>query len=230
MTILVVEDETWTATAIKQAARTAGADQVTVASSRQEAATALDSGSWDLVILDLVLPGGDGSSIAAACRVAGVPFLIVSSRTLPMDVALGLDMGAEDYVKKPVSEEELVARIRHILKRRVTGGIADAGVLNLGDLTINRESRIVEHGGSRIELTPTEEKLLFCLVDAAGAYCSTDRLVRSVWGDNPPADGPLTVRVHIRRLRRKLEPGGDPSHYIVNKWGAGYRLAFEMRG
>ena len=181
----------------------------------------------DLIVLDLMLPGMDGYTVLERLRDAGnrVPVLILTARGEETDKISGFRLGADDYVTKPFSLSELIARVQAIL-RRARGSDAPAESMmpeQFGSITIDPSSRIVTRAGTQVSLTPKEFDLLLTLTRRKGAVASRLELLKEVWGHQAEVMT-RTVDIHIAELRRKLEEDpSDPKH-ILTVWKAGYRL------
>ncbi len=181
----------------------------------------------DLIVLDLMLPGMDGYTVLEKLRDAGnrVPVLILTARGEETDKITGFRLGADDYVTKPFSLSELIARVQAIL-RRARGSQASAESMlpeQFGSITIDPSSRIVTRGGAAVGLTPKEFDLLLTLLRRKGAVASRLELLKEVWGHQAEVMT-RTVDIHVAELRRKLEDDpSDPKH-ILTVWKAGYRL------
>jgi two-component system response regulator MtrA len=176
----------------------------------------------DLVLLDVMLPGMDGIEVCRAIRAeSGVPIVMLTAKTDTVDVVLGLESGADDYVVKPFKPKELVARVRTRLrgtdKPRPT-------TLTVGDLTIDVAGHVVRRGGEQIPLTPLEFDLLVCLARRPWQVFTREELLEQVWGYRHSADTRL-VNVHVQRLRSKIE--ADPEHpeIVQTVRGVGYKAA-----
>lgn len=197
---------------------------VSTAASGEDALTGLARDSVDLVLLDLMLPGVDGLTVCRQLRAQGdLPIIIITARTDSVDVIDGLEAGADDYVTKPIVAGELAARIRALLRRRRPG--TNATHLRVGDIDISPDEgrvRSLGGGGTEVHLTRTEFRLLVELVAADGRVVTREDLLRRVWGYDYLGDTRL-LDVHIRRLRRKIEPDPDEPTLIVTVRGAGYR-------
>jgi two-component system KDP operon response regulator KdpE len=196
--------------------------------------TALDqlaTEAVDLVILDLSLPGMDGQEVIRRLRgFSDVPVLILSVRESQDDKIAALDAGADDYVTKPFSIGELLARMRAVGRRAHPEGSTDAtAVLRFGDLEVDLARQLVESGGRQVRLTPTEYRLLEAMVTNPGKLLTHRWLLSRVWGPGYAAQTHY-VRVYVRALRRKL--GDDPSRprFIVTESGLGYRWRPEPNG
>ena len=183
---------------------------------------------WDLVILDLRLPGPDGLSICRALRRESryVPILMLTSKSSELDRVLGLELGADDYVTKPFSVSELMARVKAIFRRVESlekHSLGDERALSVGPLHIDPACREVEVAGEAITLTAREFDLLLHFARHPGRVFSRAQLLDSVWGYGH--DGyEHTVNSHINRLRAKIEPDPAAPELIVTVWGVGYKL------
>ncbi|MEZ4582723.1 MAG: response regulator transcription factor [Caldilineaceae bacterium] len=179
----------------------------------------------DLVVLDLMLPGVDGLEITRRLRAEGeTPIIMLTSRSEETDRIVGLEMGADDYVVKPFSPQELVSRVRAVLRR--TGNAAQterAEVLRFGPVQIDPSTRLVTIDGAEIVLTAKEFDLLWMLAGHPRQVFSRTQLLDRVWGETEYLD-PSTVTVHVRRLREKIEPDPSDPAYIQTVWGVGYKF------
>jgi DNA-binding response OmpR family regulator len=177
-----------------------------------------------LVVLDLMLPGTDGLELCRWIRTqSDLPVIMLTARGEEADRIVGLELGADDYVTKPFSPRELVARVRTVLRRTGPEPAAAAGRLSFGDLTIDERSREVRKAGRELKLTAKEFDLLWFLARHPRQVFSRDQLMDRVWGYSAALDTG-TVTVHVRRLREKIED--DPAHprFLQTVWGVGYRL------
>ncbi|HET9593216.1 MAG TPA: response regulator transcription factor [Solirubrobacterales bacterium] len=217
--ILIVEDEQAIAELLRDYLRREGFEAVW-ASSGEQALGELSRHPVRLVILDLGLPGIDGFEVCRRLRArTSVPILILSAREDEVDRVAGLEAGADDYVVKPFSPRELVARVKAIL-RRARDGAAAVDALAAGDVQLDRRSRTVTVGGEPVDLTSREFELLAALLAHPGAVLSRERLLELAWQGEFPG-GTRTVDVHVAQLRAKL---GRPD-LVQTVRGAGYKLA-----
>lgn len=191
-----------------------------------EALDMLNREKWDLIILDLMLPGIDGLEVCKEIRkTTTTPIIMLTARDTEMDRILGLELGADDYVVKPFSMGELVARIKAVLRRTRENAPQEdiQGKLNYPGIAIDPLSRLVEVNNQQVHLTPTEYDLLYHLAKSPSRIFSRAELLVAVWGHDYFGDV-RTVDTHIKRLREKiLKASGDKSH-ITTVWGVGYRF------
>lgn len=226
--VLVVEDERDIAELVSLHLRDAGFAVTTVADGYAGMREA-SAGGWDLVILDIRLPGPDGLSICRAMRqnLNYVPILMLTSKTAELDRVLGLELGADDYVSKPFSVAELVARARAILRRvdaAQAGFEANQQIVTVGEICIDPSTRGVTVASGPVELTAREFDLLLHFARHPGRVFNRAQLLDSVWGYGH--DGyEHTVNSHINRLRAKIETDSAEPKYIVTVWGVGYKMA-----
>jgi DNA-binding response OmpR family regulator len=231
--VLVVEDEQDIADLVALHLRDEGF-AVTLANDGHAGMREACGRDWDLVILDIRLPGPDGLSICRALRQNHdyVPILMLTSKTTELDRVLGLELGADDYVSKPFSVSELVARARAILRRvealesrqLEASQKADEALIRVGNIAINTTTRMVRVEQQSIELTAREFDLLLHFARHPGRVFNRAQLLDSVWGYGH--DGyEHTVNSHINRLRAKIEENSAAPKYIVTVWGVGYKLS-----
>jgi len=174
----------------------------------------------DVVLLDLMLPGMDGVDVCRAIRAeSGVPIVMLTARTDTVDVVLGLESGADDYVVKPFKPKELVARLRARIRRTDDPGV---GTLQIGDLTIDVAGHSVRRGDATIPLTPLEFDLLVCLARKPWQVFTREVLLQEVWGYRHAADTRL-VNVHVQRLRAKIEHDPEHPQIVLTVRGVGYK-------
>ncbi|MFC5521304.1 response regulator transcription factor [Polaromonas jejuensis] len=188
----------------------------------------LERGHWDALVLDLMLPGVDGLEICRRARAMTryTPIIIISARSSEVHRILGLELGADDYLAKPFSVLELVARVRALLRRTeamARDARVESGRLELGNLCIDPLEREVQVDGKRIELTPREFDLLYFFARHPGRVFSRLDLLNQVWGYQH--DGyEHTVNTHINRLRIKVEANAAEPRRILTVWGRGYKM------
>lgn len=225
-TILLVEDEATLVQTIAYSLRREGYTVVT-AGDGQTALTLAREARPDLVVLDLMLPGLDGFEVCRRLRAeSAVPILILSARDTEIDRVVGLEIGADDYLTKPFSLRELLARIRALLRRmRLLAEIpaAETPPLQVGDLTIDPAGRRVWRNGQELLLKPREFDLLLFLARHRGQVFSREQLLDRVWGYEHAVDS-RTVDVHVRWLRAKIEDDPRTPRRLQTVRGVGYRL------
>jgi phosphate regulon transcriptional regulator PhoB len=186
---------------------------------------------YDLIILDLMLPGIQGLELCKIIRgipeTSNLPIIMLTAKGEELDKVLGLEMGADDYITKPFSTKELIARTKTILRRAeqqkaMPEEVSEkGGMLKIKDMVIDREKYTVTVGSRQIKLSATEFKLLLYLSERPSKIYSRDRLLDAVWGDDVYVE-PRTVDVHIRRLRTKIEKDPNNPEYIKTMRGVGY--------
>jgi two-component system alkaline phosphatase synthesis response regulator PhoP len=181
----------------------------------------------DLIVLDLNLPGMDGLDVCRALRrESDVPIIMLTARVDETDRLIGLELGADDYITKPFSPRELVARVRAVL-RRVQGGVHQPGLVRAGDLEIDLQGHGVTRGGEPIDLTRTEFELLATLAQHPGQAFTRAQLLDRLHG--VAYDGyDRSIDAHIKNLRRKLEPDASDPYYVLTVYGVGYKFADEV--
>lgn len=222
--ILIVEDEPSIAEVVSLYLKRAGY-QVAVAADGQAALDALGRRLPDLVILDIMLPQVDGFSVARWLRDrSDVPIIMLTARREEVDRIAGLELGADDYVVKPFSPQELVSRVRAVLRRTRGGAAQDAEApLTFADLRIDPRTRLVTLGDGEIALTAKEFELLYWLARHPRQVFTRDQLLEAVWGQSKYIDA-STVTVHIRRLREKIERDPASPAHLQTVWGVGYKF------
>jgi DNA-binding response OmpR family regulator len=222
-TILVVEDEPSISEVVGLYLRRAGF-QVQSASDGAAAMETLARRMPDLVVLDLMLPQVDGFAITRWIRDRGdTPIIIVSSRREESDRIAGLELGADDYLVKPFSPQELVSRVRAVLRRTQRSDAEGGTPLSFTDLSIDPQTMLVSVRGGEVSLTAKEFELLHHLARHPRRVFSRDQLLEAVWGASDYID-PSTVTVHIRRLREKIEANPSDPQRLLTVWGVGYRF------
>jgi DNA-binding response OmpR family regulator len=219
--ILVVEDEATIAGSVAARLRKEGFG-VEIADDGPSAVSRARDLLPDLVILDVMLPGMDGVEVCRQIqRERPVPVLMLTARDSETDVLVGLGIGADDYMTKPFSPRELVARVKALLRRVERRPVGGPEALHIGDLEIDPARRQVRRGGHSIELTKTEFDILLALAERPGVVHSRERLLAGVWGWRD-GSGTRTVDSHVRGLRRKLGPD-----VIRTVHGVGYAVGAE---
>jgi two-component system response regulator RegX3 len=222
--ILLVEDETSISEPLAAALESAGFE-VTLADTAAAGVEEFRRRQPDLVLLDVMLPDRDGKDVLREIRAGSrTPVVMLTARGEEMDRVLGLELGADDYVTKPFSAAELVARIRAVLRRSPAEGGGEGAPLSVGDVVMNLDTHTVTQAGEEVELTVKEFELLRVLLQNAGKLVRRDALVAEVWDPNW-FGSTKTVDVHVSALRRKL--GDDPSapRYVYTVRGVGFRFA-----
>jgi two-component system phosphate regulon response regulator PhoB len=225
--VLVVEDEPSIAELIAVNLRHSGFEAV-LALDGEQAQREVDAVLPDLILLDWMLPGQSGAALARLWRKhprsKGVPIIMITARSEESDKVQGLDAGADDYLTKPFSTQELLARIRAVLRRRLPEAINDA--VQVGDLVLDAAAHRVSFRGRELKTGPTEFKLLHYLMKHADRVHSRANLLDRVWGDHVFIEE-RTVDVHIKRLREAL---GEAGAMVETVRGAGYRLSAGQGG
>jgi DNA-binding response OmpR family regulator len=225
--ILVVDDEPSICEVVSLYLRRAGYT-VEVAGDGKRALQALTASLPDLVILDVMLPHVDGLEITRRLRSVGdTPIILLTARREETDRIMGLEMGADDYVVKPFSPQELVSRVRAVLRRTQGAERRQEQVpapLAFEGLNLDASTRMVHVEGRPVALTVKEFDLLWFLASHPRQVFNRDQLLAEVWGETQYIDA-STVTVHVRRLREKLEVDPAAPRYVQTVWGAGYRFA-----
>jgi DNA-binding response OmpR family regulator len=222
--ILVVEDEAKIARLVSDYLEHAGFD-VTVAGDGEVALASARRFKPDLVVLDLGLPGRDGLDVARTLRrTSGVPIVMLTARGDETDRIVGLELGADDYVVKPFSPKELVARVRAVLRRTETAREGGPEVLRVADVELDLPRMRVAVGGRPVELTPTEFQLLAVLVREPGRVFTRSQLLDAVHGVAFESYE-RAIDAHVKNIRKKLEPTPGRPRYLLTVHGVGYRFA-----
>lgn len=220
--VLVVDDER-TVREVVAAYLTREGFNVTEASDGKQALEKIDRDRPDLVVLDVMLPEVDGLSILNTIRPGlSIPVILLTARGEESERILGLEMGADDYVTKPFSPREVVARVKAVLKRGEPQTSPDR--LSFGELVVDGPTREVRLTGEIVDLTPREFELLHFLASSPRQVFSRSQLLDQVWGSSAEWQDPATVTVHIGRLRQKLESDALDPRWITTVWGVGYRF------
>jgi DNA-binding response OmpR family regulator len=178
-----------------------------------------------LVLLDVMLPGLDGFEVCRQLREeSDVPILLLTARSGDSDKVVGLDLGADDYIIKPFSPRELMARVRAQLRRRANAAAADQPILVAPGLTLDPNAVMVELDGQPVDVTPVEFRMLRALMGRQGRVFSRDELISAVHGDDDPGILDRTIDVHLGRLRRKLHDPASSPRFIATVRAAGYKF------
>jgi two-component system response regulator VicR len=223
--ILVVDDEPMVTEVVERYLVRDGFD-VTTADDGDDALMLAQTWGPDLIVLDLMLPGQDGLEVCRTLRRdSHIPIIMLTARGEETDRIVGLEIGADDYMVKPFSPRELVARIKAVLRRSQAhdAAAAPSDMLRFPGLLINPRTRDVEVNGAGTSLTAKEFDLLYFLASHPGQVFSREQLMNDVW-DYTFAGDASTVTVHIRRLREKIEPDSLRPRYVKTVWGVGYKF------
>jgi two-component system response regulator RegX3 len=221
--VLVVEDEESFSDALSYMLRREGYE-VSVAATGPAALAAYDRTGADLVLLDLMLPGLSGTEVCRAIRQkSNVPIIIVTARDSEVDKVVGLELGADDYVTKPFSSRELVARVRAVMRRGADSDELITATLTGGPVRMDIDRHIVSVDGATVSLPLKEFDLLELLLRNAGRVLTRGQLIDRVWGADYVGDT-KTLDVHVKRLRAKIEPDPANPKYLVTVRGLGYKF------
>jgi two-component system, OmpR family, response regulator RegX3 len=222
--VLVVEDEESFSDALSYMLKREGFETA-VAATGPDALAEFDRGGADIVLLDLMLPGLPGTEVCRQLRGrSGVPIIMLTAKDSEIDKVVGLELGADDYVTKPYSARELVARIRAVLRRRGEGGdVPVEPVLEAGPVRMDVERHVVAVDGEQVALPLKEFDLLELLMRNAGRVLTRMQLIDRVWGSDYVGDT-KTLDVHVKRLRAKIEPDPANPRYLLTVRGLGYKL------
>lgn len=221
--ILVVDDEPKIREVIKEYAEFSGFD-VTEAEDGMSAVGLCKLNDYDLIIMDIMMPKLDGFSACKEIKkLKDIPIIMLSARGEEYDKLFGFELGIDDYVVKPFSPKELMARVNVVISRKRAAVIAPQDVMKFGGLEINIPARTVSVDGKKIDLTPKEYELLFYLVNNKNIALSRDKLLSDIWGYDFFGDD-RTIDTHIKNLRNNLGPYRD---YIVTLRGVGYKFEYE---
>jgi len=221
--VLVVEDEESFSDALSYMLKREGFDTA-VAATGPDALTEFDRGGADVVLLDLMLPGLSGTEVCRQLRSrSNVPIIMLTAKDAEVDKVVGLELGADDYVTKPYSARELVARIRAVLRRRGEVEAPAEAVLTAGPVRMDIERHVVAVDGEQVALPLKEFDLLELLMRNAGRVLTRMQLIDRVWGADYVGDT-KTLDVHVKRLRAKIEPDPANPRYLLTVRGLGYKL------
>ena len=221
--VLVVEDEESFSDALSYMLRKEGFE-VSVAATGTEAITLFERTGADIVLLDLMLPEMSGSEVCRQIRQrSNVPIIMVTARDAEIDKVVGLEIGADDYVTKPYSPRELVARIRAVLRRRTEPTETESPTLAAGPVRMDVDRHVVTVSGDGVPLPLKEFELLEMVQRNAGRVLTRGQLIDRIWGADYVGDT-KTLDVHVKRLRGKIEPEPSSPRYIVTVRGLGYKF------
>jgi two-component system response regulator RegX3 len=222
--VLVVEDEESFSDALSYVLRKEGFE-VSIAATGPTALTEFDRSGADIVLLDLMLPEMSGTEVCRQLRQkSSVPIIMVTARDSEIDKVVGLEIGADDYVTKPYSPRELVARIRAVLRRQSSDASElQAPTLAAGPVRMDVERHVVTVNGDAVQLPLKEFELLELLLRNAGRVLTRGQLIDRVWGADYVGDT-KTLDVHVKRLRSKIEPEPSTPRFIVTVRGLGYKF------
>jgi DNA-binding response OmpR family regulator len=222
-TVLVVEDEIEIARVVRDYLRNAGFEVIVVGDGGSAVAS-VRSAKPDLLVLDLGLPGRDGLDVAREIRRwSDTPIVMLTARGDETDRIVGLEIGADDYVVKPFSPKELVARVRAVLRRTRTAARGDE-IVRAGDVEIDTAKMRVSVAGTQVDLTPTEFQLLATLAREPGRVFTRSQLLDAVHGVAIESYE-RAIDAHVKNIRRKIEPTPGSPRYVVTVHGVGYRFA-----
>ena len=221
--ILVVEDEKSLSEPLAYLLRREGYE-VTVVDNGLSAVQAVENTPPDLMLLDLMLPGLSGTEVCREVRLrSGLPIIMLTAKDSEVDIVVGLELGADDYVTKPYSSRELLARIRAVLRRRQTEPDGSEGILEFHDIVLDSDRHQLSVRGNPVSLPLKEFELLELLMVNAGRVLTRGQIIDRVWGSDYFGDT-KTLDVHIKRLRNKIEVHPSEPTIIVTVRGLGYRF------
>ena len=225
--ILVVDDEPNIREVVELYLRREGYE-VEVVGDGSAALRAIERKIPDLIVLDLMLPLLSGTQLTRTLREGryDIPIIMLTAKDDEADRVAGLELGADDYVTKPFSPKELVARVKAVLRRTSSKPLAEAQPLTIGQITLNPSTRQVWARAEEVMLTAKEFDLLWFLMNHPGQVFTRDQLLDHVWGFDFVGDA-STVTVHVRRLREKIEASPTKPEYLLTVWGVGYKFTAE---
>ncbi|WP_207655791.1 response regulator transcription factor [Vallitalea okinawensis] len=225
--ILIIDDDLDLCILLKKNLKTDG-HQVTICHDGEAGLTEAITNSYQLIVLDIMLPKKSGFDVLSDIRkVSHVPVLMLTAKDSEVDKVSGLRMGADDYLTKPFGSNEFLARVASLLRRYTVFNANDVQVeptLDVGNLYIDPSTREVRLNDVRIDLTAKEFDLLYFLCSNKGKVFTKKQIYRSVWEDDYAFDD-NNIMVHIRRLRKKIEPNPEAPIYILTVWGVGYKFS-----
>jgi two-component system response regulator RegX3 len=221
--VLIVEDEESMADPLAFLLRREGFS-TEIAVNGPDALAEFDANGADIVLLDVMLPGMSGTEVCKQLRSRGaVPVIMVTARDSEIDKVVGLELGADDYITKPYSTRELVARIRAVLRRGAESDDASSPILQAGPERMDDDRHVVNVHGQQTSLPLKEFDLLEYLIRNAGRVLTRGQLIDRVWGSDYVGDT-KTLDVHVKRLRAKIEPDPAAPRYLITVRGLGYKL------
>ncbi len=221
--ILIVEDEPSLSDPLAFLLQREGYE-TEIAGDGRAALTAFDRAGADLVLLDLMLPGLPGTEVCRELRTrSSVPIIMLTAKDSEVDIVVGLELGADDYVTKPYSSRELLARIRAVLRRRIDLEVDDGGIVEVGGVRMDVERHSVSVEGREVSMPLKEFELLELLLRNAGRVLTRGQLIDRIWGSDYFGDT-KTLDVHIKRIRSKIEQSPSEPIRLVTVRGLGYRF------
>jgi len=221
--ILIVEDEESFSDPLSYLLEREGFD-VAVVDNGLEAVAEFDRSGADLVLLDLMLPGQSGTEVCRQLRQrSDVPVIMLTARDAEIDKVVGLELGADDYVTKPYSSRELLARVRAVLRRRSDAGDLSGSTVQAGPVRMDVDRHVVSVDGTPVSLPLKEFELLEMLLRNSGRVMTRGQLIERVWGADYVGDT-KTLDVHVKRLRAKIEPDPSAPQHLVTVRGLGYKF------
>lgn len=222
--ILVVEDESYIKKVLETALLAGGYRTISAINGAQ-ARSSISSHMPDMMLLDLGLPDMDGIKLLKELRQwSAMPVIVVSARSTERDKILALDNGADDYIAKPFSAPELLARIRAVLRRNSSGALNE-DIYAIGRFKIDFSKRTVSVNGESIRLTQVEYRIVELLARNPGKVLTYGYIINNIWGPYADADNNRILRVNMSHIRKKLEPDSMKPQYILTEIGVGYRMA-----
>jgi DNA-binding response OmpR family regulator len=222
--ILVIEDEPVIAIGLRDSLEAAG-HSVQVAADGIDGEALARAGGFDAILLDVMLPGRDGFAICRNLRASGLstPVILLTARGQEADKIRGLDLGADDYITKPFSNRELLARVRAALRRSVVSSEAPRSCYTFGDIAVDFDRHDATRAAQPLELTPIEFKLLQTLIEHRGRVLPHDEIIERVWGRGAFLSDRV-LYTHVNNLRAKIEAAPAAPRYLVGVRGVGYRF------
>ena len=221
--ILIVEDEESFSDPLSYLLEREGFD-VAVVDNGLEAVEEFDRSGADLVLLDVMLPGQSGTEVCRQLRQrSDVPVIMLTARDAEIDKVVGLELGADDYVTKPYSSRELLARVRAVLRRRSDSGDLNSATIQAGPVRMDVDRHVVSVDGATVSLPLKEFELLEMLLRNSGRVMTRGQLIERVWGADYVGDT-KTLDVHVKRLRAKIEPDPSAPQHLVTVRGLGYKF------